>query len=451
MLADEQRNRSATEESPTQSRTGRSPILLLVFGFLTVIAGVPLGQIGLELRHGQRVQFAELFRTVPSAANLRRYEKTLEENSWVRRQVRPIMQGVLFASLRDMGSQALLGSERWLFYRPGVRYLLEGDRPEPIEDHSVRLEPTRDESRRDSVLRAIVRYRDQLQTRGIGLVVMPVPEKSSVYPDMLTRRAETQLDRFRSPTEDLLAALGSHGVETIDLFTLFREARRADSAGSIEPLYLAQDTHWTPTGAKLAADTVAARLRALGFVSKTPRKYASREVAVERFGDVLQMIQIPGMEDYFSGQTVQCRQITDTVIGPMVPRPGSREGGFMNAHFKDTPWEPSILLLGDSFSRIYQTPEPQSLGRAMQSPSQSAGSKCLLPGSAGFASLLAEAMKSPVDYILADGGAATDVRRKLSVYGDILENKKVVLWEFTERDVGLGRNGWQDVELPPEL
>ena len=123
----------------------------------------------------------------------------------------------------------------------------------------------------------------------------------------------------------------------------------------------------------------------------------------------------------------------------------------MNAHLKDTPWEPAVLLLGDSFSRIYQTAEPQSLGRARESAAEPGGSKCLLPGSAGFASLLAEALGAPVDYILADGGAATDVRRKLSVYGEILENKKVVLWEFTERDVGLGRRGWEDVALPPEL
>jgi hypothetical protein len=134
----------------------------------------------------------------------------------------------------------------------------------------------------------------------------------------------------------------------------------------------------------------------------------------------------------------------------MVLRPGSREGAFMNAHLKDTPWESSVLLLGDSFSRIYQTAEPQSLGRAIE-PSAPAAAKSLLPGSAGFASLLAEALAAPVDYLLADGGAATDVRRKLSAYGEILENKKVVIWEFTERDVGLGERGWEDVPLPAEM
>jgi len=425
--------------------------VFLILGFLAMIAGVPLGQIALELRRNEPVQFTELFRFTPSTANLRRYEKTLEEKSWVRRQVRPTVQWLLFAAFGDMGSQALLGREQWLFYRPGVRYLLQGDRLEPPEDHSIWVEPCSGQTRRESVLRAIVRYRDQLKQRGIELVVVPAPEKASVYPEMLSRRAEAPLNPFRSPTEALLPALRQHGVETIDLFALFREARRANLVSSPGPLYLAQDSHWTPAGAKLAAGALAARLRQLGCVQQASRRYVVREVSVVRYGDVLQMIQAPGIGACFSGQTVQCRQIADTVIGLMVPRPGSREGGFMNAHLKDTPWEPSVLVLGDSFSRIYQTAEPQSLGRAVEPAAEPADSKRLLPGSAGFASLLAEALGASVDYILADGGAATDVRRKLSVYGEILENKKVVVWEFTERDVGLGRRGWEDVPLPPEL
>jgi hypothetical protein len=392
-----------------------------------------------------------LFRCVPSAAGLRRYEKSLEEKSWVGRQVRPVMQWVLFAAFRDTGSQALLGQERWLFYRPGVRYLVEGDRREPLDGRSPWLDPSREQTRRDSVLQAIVRYRDHLKQRGIELLVVPVPEKASVYPDMLTRRAEGRAGRLRSPTEELVAALRRHGVETIDLFTLFREARRAGSGSPSEPLYLAQDTHWTPAGARLAAGAVAARLRELGYARDGTRKYLAREVKVRRHGDMLQMIQTPTLEDYFPGQTVQCRQITDTIVGLLVPRPGSREGGFTNAHLKDTPWEPSLLLLGDSFSRIYQTAEPQSLGHTLEPAAEPSGSKCLLPGSAGFPSLLAEALGAPVDYVLADGGAATEVRRKLSVYGEILENKRVVIWEFTERDASLGQSGWADVPLPPEL
>ena len=56
-----------------------------------------------------------------------------------------------------------------------------------------------------------------------------------------------------------------------------------------------------------------------------------------------------------------------------------------------------------------------------------------------------------MDAIVSDGGASTDVRRKLSTHPEILEGKRVVVWQFVERDIGLGWAGWADVPLPVEL
>src|SRR5690606_17698621 len=113
--------------------------------------------------------------------------------------------------------------------------------------------------------------------------------------------------------------------------------------------------------------------------------------------------------------------------------------------------------------RIYQFAEPASLGEPAdparepasnprpdegQTADAATAKRRLLPGSAGFPSLLAEALGAAVDYIVSDGGAATDVRLRLSVNPEILERKRVVVWEFAERDVALGRNGWRDVPLP---
>ena len=112
-------------------------------------------------------------------------------------------------------------------------------------------------------------------------------------------------------------------------------------------------------------------------------------------------------------------------------------------------------MLGDSFCRIYQYAEPQSLGEIPASAptvrKEESSIKRLLPGSAGFISHLALALKSPVDAIVSDGGASTDVRRKLSTNPEILEGKKVVVWEFVERDIALGRQGWEHVPLPAKL
>jgi len=466
----------------------RSSEFFLTVGFLALLGGVPLAQIVLELWRGQHVQFTDVFRGTPTLPNLRRYESALENQSWVRQVVRPAVQRALFLGLKDAGAKGLLGTDGWLFYRPGVRYLVEGDRPDTPELSSFCLDlsgcaktvlPTRCAAlveqtvpeirfdmvrpgplagRRQAALEAIAQYRRQLKDRGIELLVMPVPEKSSVYPDHLTGRAD--VPAVRSPTEDLLDELRREGIDVIDLFVLFRQARAKTANGATsDRYYLAADTHWTPEGAWLAAQAVAERIRQRGWLPESPRKYQSTSIQVQRRGDIVQMVQVSGIDRCFPLETVTCSQVTERIVGLLTPRSGDREGTFANTHLKDTPLEPTVLLLGDSFSRIYQLPEPKSLGEMhgpggtgdLDQASQAKSTKRLLPGSAGLPSLLAAALQSPVDYIVSDGGAATEVRQRLSVNSEILENKKVVVWQFTERDVGLGRQGWQPVPLPSKL
>ncbi|MCX7426189.1 MAG: hypothetical protein NTW96_11295 [Planctomycetia bacterium] len=437
--------------------------MLLTLGFLAVIAGVPAAQIAIELRRGEPVQSTDVFRCPPTAENLRRFEHALEDGWWGQETLRPRMQQFLLATLGDTGAKALAGREDWLFYRPGVRYLVEPNRAERDDGGSIWVQPPSGETRRDSVVAAIVRFRDQLAQRGIQLLVVPIPGKASVYPDMLSRRAEGTWRDFRSPTEELLEELERRGVNAVDLFAVFREARQA--AASDPALYLASDTHWTPAGAKVAADAVAQRLRQLDWLPEHPYKYAGRTVRVRRSGDLPGMMQAPGAREWFPAEIVECRQVLDPLHGGLlVPAAGGREGTYMNEHLVDTPMEASLLVLGDSFSRIYQFAEPASLGEVdgptTSEPSQSeppddrpsreaaTAKRRLLPGSAGFPSLLADALGAAVDYIVSDGGAATDVRRRLSVNPAILERKRVVIWEFAERDVALGKEGWRDVPLP---
>jgi hypothetical protein len=162
------------------------------------------------------------------------------------------------------------------------------------------------------------------------------------------------------------------------------------------------------------------------------------------------MMQIPGLRSAFAAETAQCLQVLDPALGPLVPGASDRPGTYAYPGQQAT-----VLVLGDSFCRIYQYPEPQSLGEMPATagaghPGES-GAKRLLPGSAGFISHLALALKSPVDAIVSDGGAATDVRRRLSTNPEILEGKQVVVWEFVERDIAMGSQGWEDVALPKRL
>jgi hypothetical protein len=432
------------------SNPTRKSELSLVICFLAVIAGVPVTQTCIELARRERVQATDVFRYRPTVKNLRQFEHTLAEKSWFQQHLRPLVQQLLFAALHDTGAKGILGRDRWLFYRPDLRYLVEPDRPEADTGESKWVEPPDQGTHRQSVEKAILRFHDQLQERGITLVVMPVPGKPSVYPDRVTRRAAGKEQQFKSPALDLLNSLQRQGVATVDLFAAFQTVRGAGAPAANNPLYLARDTHWTPLGAQIAAQTVAAKMSELNLAPPGAKEFRTQRVTVTRWGDILDMMQIPGLRRAFAPEPAECAQVLDPALGPLVPPASARPGTYCYPGQQAT-----VLVLGDSFSRIYQYAEPQSLGEMPTAPAGGragdSGPRRLLPGSAGFISHLALALKSPVDAIVSDGGAATDVRRKLSTDPEILEGKRVVVWEFVERDIALGAQGWEEVPLPKKL
>jgi hypothetical protein len=224
---------------------------VLALAFLAPIAAVPVAQTAAELARGGRVQFTDVFRYAPTSANLRRFERALEDSSCFQQALRPEMRRARFHALGDTGAQVVPGRDGWLFFRPDLRALLDPDRREPprTETGAHGFTWVRPEGRltaHQSVVRAVVRFRDQLRERGVHLLVVPAPGKPAIYPERLTRRAAGRESAVRSPSEEFLEALRGRGVETVDLFAAFRAARRGSPA---EPLYLARDTHWTPRGA----------------------------------------------------------------------------------------------------------------------------------------------------------------------------------------------------------
>ena len=436
--------------------SSRGNQFLLIILFVAIIAGVPVVQMVVEVNRDGRAQVTDVFRYAPSSRNLRAFETDLENKSVFQQTLRPEFQRMLFSTLNDAGSNGMMGRDDWVFYRPGVRYLIEPDKVEPGDADSIWVEPSDGTTTRDSVVRAIVRFRDQLRERDIELLVMPVPGKASVYPDKLTRGAEGRPLEFRSPTLELLRELERNDVATVDLFSTFQTLRREEPLlPSGRAYYLERDTHWAPEAVKVAAQVTAEKIESMGIEPEVSRNFQVRKAAVHRHGDILEMMSIPGAREAFPAQTVECEQVFHETFGLILDENAPRPGTFINLVRPDT--MTSILVLGDSFCRIYQLPEPQSLGERGRADDEwdaegdSGRSKRLLPGSAGFPSHLALAMGTTVDYIVSDGGATTDVRRQLSTNSEILEGKKIVIWEFVERDIALGAGGWLEVPLPPKM
>mgnify|MGYP003574986697 CR=1 FL=1 len=376
------------------------PRWFLILMFLGVIAIVPLVQVMKEVRQGSGVRALEIFAQAPTSENLRSYEHNLEKANWFAHWTRPWLHFAQFRWLKDGAEKVVIGHSGWYFYKPGLNYML------------ARREIQERANKTNDPVTAIVHFRDQLAAHGIQLIVMPAPNKESIYPDRVSSRAESLHGVMAPGTRELLTALRAANVEVIDLFNVFGEAREQSAPGSHTPLYLAQDTHWSPAGVALAAKNAARRLTELGWIQPGSVEYAERPAPVQRYGDLVRMMQAPQIERSLKPETVPTVQVIrcDT-----------------NQPYKDEA-EAEILVLGDSFMRVYQHDEPNA---------------------AGFIAHLAKELKQPLMSLVNDGGGSTLVREELAARPVFLQNKKVLLWEFVERDIGLGLKGWQRTPLPP--
>ena len=96
--------------------------------------------------------------------------------------------------------------------------------------------------------------------------------------------------------------------------------------GGQPPYETARDTHWTPKGAKLAAETVARHLRPLGRAPQPTLEFRTRKGRVKRYGDVLEMIQTRDTPAAFPAEEVECEQVVDDT-GGLVEKEGHRAFG----------------------------------------------------------------------------------------------------------------------------
>jgi hypothetical protein len=360
--------------------------------FLAMLVAPPLIQIVVETRRREWPQALQVFTQRPTLESLRAYDQSLAGSSLTVRTLRPWTQAAQFFALGDAGEKALVGRDGWFFYQPGVGFLTQRAQ-------------RRDSTPRDA-LAAVVHFRTQLAARGIHLLIMPVPNKESVYPEKLTRFAVPPTRVLSGETRAFLAQCEAVGVEVVDLFALYREARRSVAT----PLYLQQDSHWSPAGVELAASAVAERILARGWLTRGPVNQDRRAAPVKRLGDIPRMSRSPGIEQRLAPESVACAQVIHRDTGAL---------------YADDPAS-EVLVLGDSFLRIYQRDEP---------------------GSAGFVAHLARALGRPLASIINDGGASTLVRQELFRRPQLLDHKKVVVWEFVERDLRLGTEGWQLIPI----
>ena len=384
---------------------------LLTLLFLVAIYAVPLAQAYLEKREGEDSSLADLFRRAPTAENLRKLEKGIEDASYAKAWVQPRMQLGRTRLGRVGNKLAGVGQGGWLYYTPGVLHVGGPGFLDPTVQRNREkeaLDGGQDPIHADP-LAAIVAFQQALAGRGIRLVLLPMPDKAALESGPLHGRAGRVPVAQNVDYERFLGQLRGAGVAVLDA--------RQSAAASAEPLFLMQDTHFAPAFMERIARDLSTLVNGLGVLPPLAEPPALHAVAqpASRVGDLVDMLKLPDEQRFFQPQTVQVHQVQDAA---------------------GTAWEPDaagdVLLLGDSFTNIF-TLEGMGWGSA-----------------SGLAPQLALALGRPLDVIAQNDSGAYATRqalaRELAAGQDRLAGKRVVIWEFASRELSVG--DWKPLPLP---
>ncbi len=389
-------------------------LLLIVFGVLLLERlqpdGVPLADDALHLapsiadisdtveQEGAYDAFFSLNRAM--LGNMERLASDLERSSPLRQSLLPPMNRYLTGRLGAQNADVLRGRDGWLFYGPAVAHLtgpgfMSPDLPHPNDP-----------------VEALAAFHDQLASRGIALVVVPLPVKASIHPEQLSSHAPADRAIQSASHVAFLAALAARGVLACDVTEALISAKASG------PVYLARDSHWTPEGMHVAAEAIQAFLRDhvpeltqgdVAYRAGVPR-------TIEHAGDLAVMLAPDDAARYGMGETIQHQAVEGPDGTLWAPDPSGR-----------------VLLLGDSFTNIF---ELEGMGWGAHG---------------GLAAWLSLLLQQPLDAITQNGDGAHATRLRLNQAlqrgEDRLAGKAVVVFAFAARELSLG--DWKpELKLP---
>jgi alginate O-acetyltransferase complex protein AlgJ len=403
--------------------------MLMTLAFCGLIAAVPLWEEFAPRRSGAMARHWSVAGLVPTwsevqgiATSSSPWQATLKVNARILREIKtyedglkadstivqalvPLMQVPISGWLKGGNEDAYIGRDGWLFYRKDIDSLTGHGFLDPAvlarraAGGSELVAPPQPDP-----IKAIVDFRDQLASRGIDLIVMPVPIKPTVYADRFSSRYESRAGVVQNPSfEAFLERLEREGVTCLDVAPLLAEAK---SAAPDRPLYLKTDTHWTPEGMELAATALARLARSTVPLPPATDRFSAIATEITALGDVAGMLKLPPERRIFPPETVTIRQVQS---GDAVLRPDRKA---------------EVLFLGDSFANIYSL-APMGWGDA-----------------AGLVEHLALALGLPVDAITRNDAGSFATRemlaKELQRGNDRLAGKKLVIWEFAARELAWG-------------
>jgi len=410
----------------TKTVFSRGARTLIIGSFLLAIVAVPLAQLFAERHAASKsptLPMLSMFKLLPKWDRIRltrtlhdvngllprreqtqTVERELETQSVIAQWLRPKAQSVLTSVLGVGNGQTYLGRDGWLFFRPDVDSVTG---PPFLHPAVLRQRALTNKVQPDPI-KAILDFRDQLAKRGIDLVVLPIPAKPTIDGEMLSAQIPQGHPLENPSFTEFKLRLQERGIQLFDPTVVLLKQKQL---GGGAPLYLQADTHWRPDTMELIAQAFASELHLQPLAHPPDFHFTVRDVATG--GDITALLNLPPSQNIFPAQHVRIRQVN---LGNNAWRPSS---------------DADLLLLGDSFSNIFSL---QSMGWGE---------------SAGFAEHLSVALGRPIDCILRNGDGAFATRellsRELARGHDRLAGKKLVVWEFSARELALG--DWKIIEM----
>jgi len=288
-------------------------------------------------------------------------------------------------------SMAVAGSDGWLFLRSELRHVGAGAFWGPAAA-AVSRSTSPDKA---DPLPAIVDFVEQMKSRGVEVLVVPVPCKAFIEPERLGGPAGKGLDGVH---REFYGKLGDKGVTVIDLAEKFA-AEKAAGKG----LYCKTDSHWSPYACELTARLLVERIGGAGAVKARPQAITTRAESRPIAGD---------LAEAKVGETLPAR-VVETKDGTPLENP-----------------ESPVVLMGDSHCLVFHA------GGDLQGTG------------AGLADQLAAELGAAVDVIGVRGAGATPARvnllRRTKANPAYLANKKWIVWCFAAREF-TESPGWSTV------
>lgn len=299
-------------------------------------------------------------------------------------------------ALSAAGAPGLKGRDGWYFIPPELRAYgvgqFWGSRATEVSRAPKDQDP----------LPTLIAFHEMLARAGIDLIVVPVPGKVSIYPDMLDPPIEVQ-GRIDSAYVEFYRELAKAGITVLDLVPDFQQLRQSGTAP-----FCKQDTHWSPQGLMLAAEQIAGLIKTQPWYATALRHPATlTPKTVEVHGDIVATL------------------LKDLSVPPepLTLQQVKLAGGWI-----DSDATSPIVLMGDSDTLVFHRSD-------------------LLGEHSGLSDHLAAQLGITPDLVGVMGGGANASRVALARRRDNLAGKKCVVWvfrasEFTETD-----EGWRPIPV----